>query len=63
MGKSAIFLTCSSIIGRVKFPSISFRMFSMVHAEVSPMPIQRKDGSDAVLWVDVDVSGLGKGQV
>ncbi len=38
-------------------------MLGVVHAEVPPVAVERQDGADAVLRVDVDVSRLRQGQV
>ena len=38
-------------------------MLGVVHAEVPPVAVERQDGADAVLRVDVDVPRLRQGQV
>ena len=41
----------------------SLGVLGVVHAEVAAVAVEREDGADAVLRVDVDVARLGQRQV
>ena len=63
-GLWSICFTCyGSVVGLVQLPPRSLRMLGVVHAEVAPVAVERHDGPDAVLRVDVDVARLRKRQV
>ena len=56
-------ITCSSVVGCVQLTTVSLRMLGVVHAEVPPVAVERQDGADAVLGVDVDVARFRQRQV
>ena len=56
-------VTCCSVVGCVQLTTVSLRVLGVVHAEVPPVAVERQDGADAVLGVDVDVARFRQRQV